>query len=158
MAKRNISIQRSLGVRNSALDQSGTESAIEQLTSSMSSGDIGFRPTNQRVYEVDLSRILPDPSQPRRLLPHDLRTAVNEKLITPMDAMEELVARADRNDTVALLILGGKDRGPVGEDDIIVEDTGLLALARSILEIGLRHPLNVYRIDDPSDPDRINYG
>jgi hypothetical protein len=146
-----------LGVRDSALDETGTESAIEQLTSSMSTSDIGFRPTNQRVYEIDLSRILPDPSQPRRLLPHDLRAAVNERLITPENAMEKLIARAERNDTVALLILGGKERGPVGEDDTDVEDTGLLALARSILEIGLRHPLNVYRVDDPFDPDRINY-
>jgi hypothetical protein len=38
-----------------------------------------------------------------------------------------------------------------------MEDTGLLALAQSIREIGLRHPLNVYRIDDPDQPDRTTY-
>jgi hypothetical protein len=71
--------------------------------------------------------------------------------------MRELVLRAEQGDTVALLILGGRQKGPVEEDDEIVEDTGLLALARSIREVGLRQPLNVYRIDDPAAADRTAY-
>ena len=63
--------------------------------------------------------------------------------------MQELVLRAEQGDTLALLVLGGRDRGAAEEADENVEDTGLLALARSIREVGLRQPLNVYRIDDP---------
>ncbi len=132
-------------------------SAIDRLTGSMSTTDIGFRPTDQRVYEINLDRIVPDPTQPRRLLPHDLREAVYNNRMSPTEAMRELILRAERNDTVALLILGGKEKGPVEEDDQTIEDTGLLALAQSIREVGLRHPLNVYRIDDPDQPNIIKY-
>jgi len=71
--------------------------------------------------------------------------------------MRELVLRAESGDTVALLILGARQKGPVEEEDDIVEDTGLFALAQSIQEVGLRQPLNVYRIDDPNQPDRTAY-
>lgn len=157
MAKRKIDIQRSLGVRGAALAQDDPGSAIDRLTGSMSTTDIGFRPTDQRVYEINLDRIVPDPTQPRRLLPHDLREAVYNNRMSPTEAMRELILRAERNDTVALLILGGKEKGPVEEDDQTIEDTGLLALAQSIREVGLRHPLNVYRIDDPDQPNIIKY-
>jgi len=157
MAKRKIDIQRSLGVRGAALAQDDPGSAIDRLTGSMSTTDIGFRPTDQRVYEINLDRIVPDPTQPRRLLPHDLREAVYNNRMSPTEAMRELILRAEQNDTVALLILGGKEKGPVEEDDQTIEDTGLLALAQSIREVGLRHPLNVYRIDDPDQPNIIKY-
>ncbi len=158
MAKRKINIQRNLGAKGvPASQQVESDSAIDKLTGSMSTADIGFRPTDQRVYEVNLDRISPDPTQPRHLLPHDLRTAVQEKTLSPAEAMQELVLRAEGNDTVALLVLGGKDKGPASEDDEIVEDTGLLALAHSIQEVGLRHPLNVYRIDDPEQPNQTTY-
>lgn len=157
MARRKLSIQRTLGVKGIATQDAEADSAIERLTEKMSVGDVGFRPTNQRVYEVNLDRIAPDFTQPRRLLPYDLREAVENGQTTPAEAMQELVLRAERNDTVALLILGGKEKGPVGEDDTVVEDSGLLALAQSIREVGLRHPLNVYRVDDPDQPQRISY-
>jgi hypothetical protein len=157
MARRKISIQRNLGTRGSVVEQTAEGSVIDKLAGSMSNVDIGFRPTEQRVYEINLDRISPDPAQPRHLLPTDLRTAVHEKSISPAEAMRELVLRAEQGDTVALLILGGRQKGPVEEDDEIVEDTGLLALARSIREVGLRQPLNVYRIDDPEQPDRTAY-
>ncbi len=157
MARRKINIQRDLGAKGVPTGQAETASVIDELAGSMSTADIGFRPTDQRVYEINLDRIDPDPTQPRRLLPHDLRSAVQDKSLSPAEAMRELVLRAERNDTVALLILGGKEKGPAEEDDDIVEDTGLLALAYSIQEIGLRHPLNVYRIDDPEQPDQTTY-
>ncbi|MBN1995811.1 MAG: ParB N-terminal domain-containing protein [Anaerolineae bacterium] len=157
MAKRKISIQRTLGAKGMPVEQTGAGSVIDKLAGSMSSVEIGFRPTDQRVYDIDLDRIMPDLSQPRHLLPHDLRVAIHSKDILPEQAMQELVLRAERGDTVALLILGGRNKGAVEEDDEEVEDTGLLALARSIQEVGLRQPLNVYRIDDPDQPDRTTY-
>jgi hypothetical protein len=74
MARRKINIQRNLGTKSTLLEQtvSGSGSVIDQLTSTMSGVDIGFRPTDQRVYEINLDRITPDPTQPRHLLPHDL--------------------------------------------------------------------------------------
>lgn len=157
MARRKVSIQRNLGTRGPVVEQTAEGSVIDKLAGSMSNVDIGFRPTEQRVYEINLDRISPDPAQPRHLLPTDLRIAVHEKSISPAEAMRELVLRAEQGDTVALLILGGRQKGPVEENDEIVEDTGLLALARSIREVGLRQPLNVYRIDDPEQPDRTAY-
>lgn len=159
MARRKINIQRNLGTKATLLEQTapGPGSVIDQLTSTMSGIDIGFRPTDQRVYEINLDRITPDPTQPRHLLPHDLRTAIHEKTISPAEAMRELVLRAESGDTVALLILGARQKGPVEEEDEIVEDSGLFALAQSIQEVGLRQPLNVYRIDDPEQPDRTAY-
>lgn len=159
MARRKINIQRNLGTKSTLLEQtvSGSGSVIDQLTSTMSGVDIGFRPTDQRVYEINLDRITPDPTQPRHLLPHDLRKAVHEKTTSPAEAMRELVLRAESGDTVALLILGARQKGSVEEEDEIVEDTGLFALAQSIQEVGLRQPLNVYRIDDPDQPDRTAY-
>jgi hypothetical protein len=123
----------------------------------MSEADVGFKPTDQRVYHIDLDRIFPDLSQPRHLLPHDLRLALEEKIMTPADVIEELVDRANQDDLVAQLVLGGKQESVVDEEDEVVEDTGLLALAQSILEVGLRQPLNVYRIDDVVRPDQPIY-
>jgi hypothetical protein len=157
MARRKINIQRTLGTKGMSADQTGTGSVIDKLAGTMSSVEIGFRPTDQRVYEIDLDRITPDPSQPRHLLPYDLREAVHNKDLSPAEAMQELMLRAEREDTVSLLILGGQKKGPVEENDEDVEDTGLWALAYSIQEIGLRQPLNVYRIDDPNQPDRTAY-
>jgi hypothetical protein len=157
MARRKVSIQRSLGTKNTPVEQGEVRSVIDQLAGTMSDVEIGFRPTDQRVYEVDLERITPDPSQPRHLLPFDLRETLAEKEISPSEAIQELVLRAERGDTVALLILGGRSKGPLDEEDDEVEDTGLLALARSIREVGLRQPLNVYRIDDLEQTNRTAY-
>lgn len=158
MAKRKINIQRNLGARNPSAGQAEfNNSAIDQLTGSMSTSDIGFRPTDQRVYEVNLDRIVPDPAQPRHVLPYDLRMAIQEKKLSPADAIRELVLRAEQGDIMALLVLGGRQKGPVEEEDEVVEDTGLLALARSIREVGLRQPINVYRIDDPEQSDQTVY-
>lgn len=155
MARRKVSIQRDLGLKKQFEAVNG--SAIDELTENMATVDIGFRPTEQRVYEVNLDRIFPDPSQPRHLLPSDLRFAVNNKTLLPAEAIRELVLRAEQGDTIALLVLGGRQKGAVEEDDEIVEDTGLLSLAQSIREVGLRQPLNIYRIDDPEHPDQTVY-
>lgn len=158
MARRKISIQHSLGAKGvPTTSQFESEGAIDRLAGSMSAKDIGFRPTDQRVYEINLDRISPDYSQPRHLLSHDLRAKLQQGELTPSEALKELVLRAEQGDTVAQLILGSRDKDPVDEDDSIVEDTGLLALAHSIREVGLRHPLNVYRIDNPEQPDQIQY-
>ncbi len=157
MARRRISIQRMLGAKGASLAQTDSEDAIDELAGAMSPVDVGFRPTDQRVYEINLARIMPDPAQPRHILPHDLRASVINKELSSAEAMQELVLRAERGDTVSLLILGGRERGVVEESDENVEDTGLLALARSIQEVGLRQPLNVYRVDDPEQSDQTAY-
>ncbi|HEX9924613.1 MAG TPA: ParB N-terminal domain-containing protein [Anaerolineae bacterium] len=110
----------------------------------------------QRVYEIELDRIFPDPAQPRHLLPYDLREAIQEKSLSPAQAIEELLLRAEQGDVVARLVLGGEPELADEADDVI-EDTGLLALARSIQEVGLRQPLNVYQVNDPRQPNRIGY-
>ena len=157
MARRKVTIQRSLGAKGILNNQPESEGAIDQLAGNMSTTDPGFRPTDQRIYEVDLDRITPDFTQPRHLLPCDLRASIQSGDISPNQAIQELVLRAEQDDTVALLILGGKDKGPVVEDDEVVEDTGLLSLAYSIRDVGLRQPINVYRIDDLEQPNKIVY-
>ncbi len=157
MARRKVNIQRELGARRGGDDEIEEGGVIDQLAGSMSTVDIGFKPTDQRVYEINLDRLMPDPQQPRHVLPYDLREAVYTRRFTPAEAMRQLVIRAERGDTVALLILGGREKGPAEEEDEIVEDTGLLSLALSIQEVGLRQPINVYRIDDPDQPDQTAY-
>ena len=157
MARRKVNIQRNLGIKGSPMERNEKEDVIDRLAGTMSLVEIGFRPTNQRVYEIDLDRITPDPSQPRHLIPHDLRSAIYHGDLSPSDAIQELVFRAEHEDTVALLILGGQKKGLVEEEDENIEDAGLLALARSIREVGLRQPLNVYRVDDPEQSDKTAY-
>jgi len=157
MARRKVSIQRDLGVKAGSANPGEFESAIDQLSSSMATTNTGFRPTDQRVYEINLDHIFPDLAQPRHLLPHDLRTALQERRLTPAEIMQELLDRADQGDMVALLILGGREKRPVEQEDEIVEDSGLLALAHSIREVGLRQPINVYRLDDPAQPQQMRY-
>jgi hypothetical protein len=156
MARRKVNIQRTLGTRRSVDESPAIEGAIDELAATMSAVDIGFKPTEQRVYEINLDRIVPDPAQPRHVLPYDLRNRLNVNELSPAEAMRELKSRAGRGDPIALLILGGRDY-PAEEEDEIVEDTGLLALARSIQEVGLRQPLNVYRIDNPEQADQTAY-
>jgi hypothetical protein len=120
------------------------------------SSDAESESKGQRVYEIELDRIFPDPAQPRHLLPYDLREAIQEKSLSPAEAIEEMLLRAEQGDAVARLVLGG-DPELADEADDVIEDTGLLALARSIQEVGLRQPLNVYQVDDPRQPDRIGY-
>ncbi|MCB0156360.1 MAG: ParB N-terminal domain-containing protein [Anaerolineae bacterium] len=158
MARRKINIQRDLGAKGASAAHTNTGSVIDQLAGTMSSVDVGFRPTDQRVYEINLERIAPDSSQPRHILPYDLRQMLQTGEIEPAEAMRELVLRAEQGNTVALLVLGGRELGVIDEnEDAIEEDTGLLALARSIREVGLRQPLNVYQIDDPSQADQTAY-
>lgn len=157
MARRKINIQRTLGAKGATAAQTETKGAIDQLAGAMSSIDVGFRPTDQRVYEINLDRIMPDSLQPRHILPYDLREAVHNQKVSPAEAVRQLVLRAEQGDTIALLILGGRERGVVEENDEQIDDTGLLALARSIREVGLRQPVNVYRIDDPTQSDKTFY-
>ena len=156
--KRKINIQRSLGAKGAATIQEQMDRSIDHLAGTMSTVDIGFQPTDQRVYEINLDRIQPDFTQPRHILPYDLRVSVQEGDILPAEAMRELVLKAENGDTFALLVLGGRGHEAIEEnEDTVGETGGLLALARSIRGIGLRQPLNVYRIDDPTQPDQTSY-
>jgi hypothetical protein len=77
MGKRKINIQRSLGAKGASLTQAGADRTIDELAGTMSNVDVGFRPTDQRVYEINLDRITPDPAQPRRILPYETGTREN---------------------------------------------------------------------------------
>ena len=69
MARRKINLNRSLGAKGTTVSQASNDSSIDKLTGTMSNVDVGFRPTDQRVYQINLDRITPDPSQPRHILP-----------------------------------------------------------------------------------------
>lgn len=140
MARRKINLQN--------LGESSPSENIDDLVRGLGTTDLGFAPTDKTVYEVDLRRIFPDPNQPRFVLPGDLRAQVNEGKMSPREAMEVLVARAGAGDRLATLILGGDDL-PMVEDG---EDKGLRALAASILEVGLRQPINVYTVSRDDEP------
>ncbi|MEM7030240.1 MAG: ParB/RepB/Spo0J family partition protein [Chloroflexota bacterium] len=153
MARRKINLQ------NTA--QKKPDQEIKRLVQDMGTTDLGFAPTDQVVYEVDLSRIKPDHSQSRHVLPHDLWEQLADGSSTPAKIMQELIDRADRHDQIALLILGGQVKlstpQPSDEDDenSLDEERGLLFLANSIQAIGLRQPINLYSIpnsDNPAEP------
>ncbi len=158
MARRTINIQRDLGKKVSLSSESGsTSSTIDELAERMATIDVGFQPTDQRVYEINLERLMPDPNQPRHLLPYDLRQAIHAKTMSPTEAMRELLERVKQGDMVARLILGSDQVDPVSEEDSFSEERGLLALAESIRTTGLRQPLNVYQVDDPTQTVQIVY-
>lgn len=97
------------------------------------------------VLEIDLERVKPDFIQTRRVLPSDLHSALRQGEITCWKAIEELLGRRE-SDNVAKLILEG------------TEDTsGLLDLAESVGEVGLRQPVNAYEIAHLDHPTGISY-
>ena len=145
MARRKINLQDS-GRKTPPLE-------IDQLVRDLGTSDLGFSPTDQVIYEVELSRIRPDFEQSRHLMPFDLREKMAEHRISTADAMAELARRAEQGNQLALLILGGRaDLVDDEEETEPDEDKGLLALASSIRTIGLRQPINLYSISDPDNP------
>jgi len=148
VARRKISLQN--------IGQSSPSERIDDLVRGLGTADLGFSPTDQAVYEVDIDRIKPDPYQPRYFLPSDLREKVNADVLTPSNALHELLKRAEEGDQLATLILGGQ-QGNVEEDGTDDDDKGLAALANSIREVGLRQPINVYTITNPDAPGETSY-
>ncbi len=142
MARRKINLQD--------LGASSPSENIDDLVRGLGTADLGFAPTDKTIYEVELERILPDPNQPRFVLPGDLRTQVNDGKVSPREAMEILVSRAESGDRLARLILGGDT--VTGDTDGAIEDKGLQALAESILSVGLRQPINVYTVSRSDAP------
>ena len=126
MARRKINLQDT--------GRKQPEQQIDQLVREMGSSELGFSPTDQVIYEVELNRIRPDLLQSRHLLPFDLREKLSERRILPSKAMEELKKRAEQGNQLALLILGGNVEALDEEEDSpdADEDKGLLALANSI--------------------------
>ncbi len=123
----------------------------------MGSSDLGFLPTEHSIYEVDLNRISPDFSQPRRFLPSDLRQRLSQGEILPNEAMQELLSRAERGDKLAVLILGDSGSNLDDDEDGPEDEKGLFALAHSIKTVGLRQPINVYSITRPDSPGETFY-
>ncbi len=144
MAKRKINLQN--------IGESSPSEQIDEMVRGFGTANLGFSPTGQSIYEVDLDRVYPDPNQPRCILPGELRNRVNNRELQPVDAIRELIQRAKNNDPLALLILGGAE--DTSDDD---EDHGLRALANSIKSVGLRQPINVYSVASSDIPGETNY-
>jgi len=144
MAKRKINLQN--------IGESSPSEQIDEMVRGFGTANLGFSPTGQSIYEVDLDRVYPDPNQPRCILPGELRNRVNNRELQPVDAIRELIQRAKNNDPLALLILGGVE--DTSDDD---EDHGLRALANSIKSVGLRQPINVYSVASSDIPGETNY-
>ncbi len=149
MARRKINLQTINTVKESG--------GIDDLVRDMGSSELGFSPTEHSIYEVDLDRILPDFSQPRRFLPFDLRQQLSQGEILPGEAMRELLSRAERGDQLAALILGDSGDSLNDDEDGPEDEKGLLALARSVKTVGLRQPINVYSITRPDAPGETFY-
>lgn len=153
MARRKISLQDTA--------QKKPDQEINRLVQGMGTKNLGFTPTDQIVYEVELDRIRPDFAQSRRVLPFDLRERLIDGQMVPSEVIRDLIDRADQGDQIALLILGGKVSEVMGQtDEAASEDDsdsekGLIALANSIKAVGLRQPVNLYSIpnaDNPGEP------
>lgn len=149
MARRKINLQDTGRKR--------ADQGIDRLVQSMGTTDLGFSPTDQGIYEVELNKIWPDFSQSRHFLPFDLREKLSEQGMTPAEAIRELVKRAEQANQLAVLILGEYTDVLDEEEERPDEDRGLLALANSIKAVGLRQPINVYRIPNPDSPGESFY-
>jgi len=114
----------------------------EMLSSTV---DTGVTRSEAVVLEIDLERIEPDFDQPRRILPSALHAGLQERQISSRDAIEQLLRRRDSDDLVRMILEGEGD------------SSGLLGLAESIGEVGLRQPINVYEIADDSHPTGVAY-
>ena len=151
MARRKINLQ------NTERSKPATE--ISQLVQDLGTTDLGFSPTESIVYEIDLDKVRPDFTQSRHILPNDLRELLVNEQLTATEAMQRLVKRSEEGDQVAKLILGGEIE-VLDEDHaevITTEERGLLALAASIRDVGLRQPINVYRLSSPDNPSLFVY-
>lgn len=114
----------------------------EMLTSTV---DRGVSRSEAVVLEIDLERIEPDFEQPRRIMPCGLHARLQEGQISSRDAIEQLLRRRDSDDLVRMILEGEGD------------SSGLLGLAESIGEVGLRQPINVYEIAHASHPTGVGY-
>jgi hypothetical protein len=114
----------------------------EMLSSTV---DTGVTTSKAVVLEIDLERIQPDFGQPRRILPSDLHERLREGEVSCREAIQELLRRG-KSDDAARLILEGAE-----------EASGLLELAESIREVGLRQAVNVYEVTDLEHPTGVGY-
>lgn len=93
---------------------------------------------------IALTSILPDFSQPRRLLPNDLRAMIETGSLSPIDAMRRWIGQVDAGDNVP----GGGRRN--------IEQ--LRMLAESIASHGLIAPISVRKVrEDEIVPPGIQY-
>ena len=92
---------------------------------------------------LPLASILPDPRQPRQLLPSDLAARVQSGELAPAKAMAEWQARARKNEADAAL---KRDLDELGR------------LADSIAQHGLINPISVRRVPGNAPvPEGVNY-
>ena len=149
MARRKINLQN--------IGESSPTEKIDDMVRGLGTTDLGFTPTGQSIYEIDLEKVFPDPKQPRYILPGDIRLKMSAREITPREAMDELVRREHQGDVLAHLILGRPDEIDEVDEDDERGDVGLRALAYSIQDVGLRQPINVYSVASVDVPGEMNY-
>lgn len=147
--------RRRINLQDVAEVKTGGE-PIDALVRELGSADMGFSPTDQVIYEINLNRIKPDPAQPRSFLPHDLKAKLDQDEMAPAEILGELLSRAQQGDQLAALILGGRP-AVTDEEEAGDDDKGLLALAQSIREVGLRQPINVYSVTRADKPGERYY-
>jgi ParB-like chromosome segregation protein Spo0J len=114
----------------------------EMLSSTV---DTGVSTSKAVVLEIELERIRPDFGQPRRILPSDLHQRLRQRETACREAIEELLRRRKTDDGARLILEGSE------------EASGLLDLAESIGEVGLRQAINVYEITDLKHPTGVGY-
>jgi ParB-like chromosome segregation protein Spo0J len=114
----------------------------EMLSSTV---ETGVSRSKADILEIDLERIQPDFGQPRRILPPDLHERLQEGEVSCREAIQELLRRGKSDDGARLVLEGSQ------------EASGLLELAESIRDVGLRQPINVYEITDLEHPTGVGY-
>ena len=104
---------------------------------------IGVEAEKDRVLRrLAIDHIRPDFSQPRRILPFDLYERFKRGELDARQALQELRRRRAEGDLAASLILSSIEK---------------LAASIAAEGVGLRHPINVYEVEDPSSPTGRSY-
>ncbi len=120
---------------------SGTFSTVTDFMSPESQAQL--REKAGVLSPLPLASILPDPRQPRQLLPSDLAAQVQNGALTPAKAMAEWQARARKNEADQAL---KRDLDELGR------------LADSIAQHGLINPISVRRVPGNTPvPEGVNY-
>jgi len=85
-------------------------------------------PVGERVQSIALDLILPDPRQPRMVLPRDLHAALFGGHLKPARVLDELAQRADQGDGEAASVVAR-----------------VIPLAESIAAVGLINPITIFQ-------------
>ena len=118
--------------------QSGLDNADEQLYGAV---DIGTSSRLDRVKRIDIFSLFPDPTQPRRIVPSEMRSEWPPQM---PDFLVSWIARAKLDIPEYVHLAEDKDR-PNETDPIKAGLMELADLALSIQQGGLANPITVIR-------------